>query len=156
VRHIVHHVDDVTALERAKGRIRALTKLSLNKDRLAAFGAMIGAALGEAADPLAVIQTSAYLASRHRDAPARLDKHLARIGEQMKIVSPIFEKLATLAQEPPPSSGEMSLVAELTRIVEELEHQTPAASSPATVAGRLQHRDEQERAANKITTRGAR
>jgi len=132
VRYIVHHVDDVTALERAKRRIRELTKISANKDRLAALGAMIGAALSQAADPLAVIQTSAYLASRHRDAPAKADKHLARIGEQLRIVSPIFEKIATLALERLPSNEEMSLAVELTLIVEELDRQGHVPSSYRT------------------------
>jgi hypothetical protein len=119
--YIVHHVDDVTALERVKRRIRALVRVSGSKDRRAAIYALVGSVVAEAADPLAVIETSAYLASRYRNAPAKADKHLERIGEQMQIASPILHKIAGLARESLPSNEEMSLTAELEQIVEELD-----------------------------------
>jgi hypothetical protein len=134
LRYIVHHVDDVTALERAKRRIRALTKASANKDRLAAIGALVGSVVAKAADPLAVIETSAYLASRYRNAPAKADKHLERIGEQMQIASPILHKIAGLAGDPLPPNEEISLTAELAQIVEELDRQSDALSRSATKA----------------------
>lgn len=121
VRYVVHHVEDVSGRERAKRRIRALAQAAGHKDRLAAIGAIVGSVAPKVMDPFAIIETSAYLASRHRNAPARVDKHLDRIAEQLQVAGPLLQKIAALAREALSQSDDVSLTAELARIIEELD-----------------------------------
>ena len=132
LRYIVHHVRDVTALERAKRRIRTLAEVSRNKERLAAIGAMVGPVVAKAAAPLTVIETSAYLASQYRDAPAKAEKHLERIGEQMQVAGPIFHTIAGITGQPLPPNDDLTLTAELEQIVEELDRQSDPLSPSTT------------------------
>ena len=126
--YIVHHVEDVTRLEQAKRRLGGLTETAARKDRLATFVGLVRSMATEALDPLAVIESSAYLLSRHRDDSAKARKHVERIVEQSLAVSRVLGMIANIPRERSLPVDDVSLSAELAAVLEDLER---AAGGPS-------------------------
>jgi hypothetical protein len=129
LRYIVHHVEDVTALEHAKRRLRAVAEVSTRKEQLAGLLGIVRSLAVEALDPLAVIETSAYLCSRNHKDPRSVAKHVERIGRQVPAASQIMGKIAEVAREQLLPGDDVSVSIEIGRILEELDRATDSPSS---------------------------
>lgn len=119
VQYIIHHVEDVTALHRTQHRLRTATQDSQHNERLAVLGGILSSIAFDLLDPMSVIQTSSYLMSKHSNDADYIGRHIARIGDQLRVANRMLSTMVGIACERIPAWKEVSIAALLASIVEE-------------------------------------
>jgi len=121
LRHIIHGVEDVTALQRANRQLREAHEESARKERLAVFGGLIASMGHELLNPLGVIESSLYLIARYVREDARVRQHIERTSEQLTIVRRVTSAMLETMQQRLPQRETFSLAGVLAVILDALE-----------------------------------
>jgi two-component system sensor histidine kinase HydH len=79
------------------------------KERLAIFGQLVGSIGHELRNPLGVIESSLYVLQQRAAGDARAEKHVERIGQQVRLSNGIIASLLDMIRDRPLTRGPTSL-----------------------------------------------
>jgi signal transduction histidine kinase len=86
-------------------------------ERLATFGQLIGSIGHELRNPLGVIESSLYIIGQRAGEDERLNKHVGRIGEQLRVANGIITALLDMIRDRPLVREPVSLAATLASVL---------------------------------------
>ena len=108
-RHAVHRILDVELAIMLHTYREDLEAQQARKERLATFGQLIGSIGHELRNPLGVIESSLYILQQRVAGDERAQKHVGRIGEQLRIANDSVESLLDMIRDRPLVREKVSL-----------------------------------------------
>jgi signal transduction histidine kinase len=113
------HLEEI--VEERTSELRLTQEELLRKQRLAVLGHFAGSISHELRNPLAAVDSSAYiLRLKHEDCDDSVRKHLDRISDNIRKATAIIESLLNLSRMEPPKTGRIDLVEWLPKMLSDV------------------------------------